>query len=261
MTRPPHGWTVTRQSGVAELVLESPAVDASMWAALPDLLADVDADPQVRVLVVRGSGENFCAGADIRDFAGGLDERAARETHERTERATAALAALQTPSIAMVQGFCIGGGCALALCCDFRVASEGATFAITPAKLGLVYSFTSTRRLVQAVGSGYATYLLVSGDRVDAAEALRARLVDKVVPDGDLATTVAGLAGRIAQRSQFSQRSAKSIIAKISGGAVSPDDESEALVVAALCGPDMAEGVQAFLEKRPPTFARSPGTA
>jgi len=253
------GLRLDRRGDVAELVIDRPekrnAMSHEMWSSIPALAAEADADESVKVLVLRGAGPHFCAGADIGEFrTRRATAESARDYGERVEAAAHALSGMAKPSIAMVQGFCIGGGCELALACDMRFADSSAEFAITPAKLGIVYGFDSTRRLVATTGPAFAKYLLFSGERVDAAHALRVGLIDRLVEPADLQKTTADFATTIAGRSQVSVRGAKLLIEKIVAGEDVPDEEASSLPLRAVESDDYREGVDAFLAKRPPEF-------
>jgi enoyl-CoA hydratase/carnithine racemase len=248
-----------RQGGVAHLVLNQPekrnALAFDMWDAIPRLVAEAEADPAIAVVVLRGEGAHFSAGADISEFAARrTDPDDVARYGETVEQAERALLALRKPSIAMISGFCLGGGCELALACDMRIAAADAVLGITASRLGIVYSFLSTRRLVTAVGASFATYMLTTGAHVRAEEALRVRLVDQLVPAEDLAATVDQVAHTIDQRSQVSVRGALSLIAKIVDGATEPDEEAVQLPLRAARSRDYREGVAAFLAKRRPIF-------
>ena len=254
-----QGLTLDRHGDIAELVINQPAkrnaMSFEMWEALPKLIAEVDADDSVKVLVVRGAGDHFCAGADISEFeTRRATAEGARVYGEHVERAAHSLGDMRKPSIAMIQGFCIGGGCELALACDLRFAGRTATLGITPAKLGLVYTFSSTRQLVTAVGPSFAKYILFSGARLTAEEALRVHLVDQLVDPERLEEETYEFARTISTRSQVSVRGAKRMIQKIKDGMDVADEESVELSINAVDSEDYKEGVRAFLEKRPPVF-------
>ncbi|MEU5694983.1 enoyl-CoA hydratase-related protein [Actinosynnema sp. NPDC020468] len=248
--------TLTTAGAVATLTIDRPAkrnaMSYAMWSALPGLLARVAADDAVRVLVVRG-GEHFSAGADIGEFttlrAGA--EGAARYG-EAVHAGERAIADLGKPTIAAVTGFCVGGGCEIALACDLRIAAADARFGITPAKLGIVYNFSSTRRLVDAVGPAWAKQILFGAELIDAATALRIGLVNEVHESVD--ARVAELAGVIASRAVVSVRGAKHIVERIGDGLADEDDAVRAWYDEAVHSAEYAEGVRAFLEKRPPRF-------
>lgn len=248
-----------RDGEVAELVIDRAAkrnaMSLEMWETVPELAAQVDADDTVKVLLVRGEGPHFCAGADIGEFRERRSTpETARDYGERVEAASAALSGMRKPSVAVIRGFCIGGGCELALACDLRLADTGAEFAITPAKLGIVYGFTSTRQLVSVVGPSFAKFLLLSANRVDADEALRVRLVDQLVAPEVLEKSARELADSICSRSQVSVRGGKRLINKVTAGLDQPDDEAARLPIEAVSSEDYREGVDAFLEKRAPQF-------
>ena len=247
-----------RDGPVATLTINRPdrlnAVTFAMFSRLPALLAEAEKMAGVRVLVLRGAGrKSFSAGADISEFA------TARTTPQQAAfydnavlAAEEALATFPAPTIAAIHGHCYGGGCALALACDLRFASSGARFAITPAKLGIVYPLRATKRLIDAVGPSRAKFILMSGIDVDAARAAAIGLVDEV--DDDVDAAVRDFAAILAARSGVTQRAVKQTVARILDGAAADDDAQAALRDAALGSPDYAEGVRAFLERRPPKF-------
>ncbi|MFE0729125.1 enoyl-CoA hydratase/isomerase family protein [Streptomyces antibioticus] len=237
-----HGVT----DGVATVVLHHPAkrnaMTAAMWAALPPLLETLAADPQVRVLVLTGAGGTFCAGADISTLQGSPDEAQALAV-----RAEEALAAFPKPTLAAVKGHCVGGGAQLAGACDLRFAEEGALFGVTPAKLGIVYPASATRRLVSLVGPGAAKYLLFSGELIDTERALRTGFVDEVLPVDELDKRVAEFTQVLVSRSQLTQAAAKEF-------ADGRTDRDAHWTAQARASGDTAEGVAAFLERREPRF-------
>ncbi|WP_026453989.1 enoyl-CoA hydratase/isomerase family protein [Saccharomonospora iraqiensis] len=248
-----------RDGATATLTLARPAkmnaVSHAMWSAVPDVVAEVEADPAIRVLVLTGAGDHFSAGADIGEF------RELRATPEgaavyddAVEKAVRALTGMRKPSIARVRGNCIGGGCQLSVACDFRFAARGSRFGITPAKLGIVYDFASTRRLVALVGPARARYLLLSARLLDADRAHGIGLVDEVVDDDALEEATADFARTLCSRSQTSVRGMNEIIERITEGQRDSDAAVEALRAEAVAGDDYAEGVAAFLERRSPDF-------
>jgi enoyl-CoA hydratase/carnithine racemase len=253
------GFALTRDGEAARLTLTRPekmnAITYGMWAAIPDVVAQVEADPALKVLVLAGAGKHFSAGADISEF-GELRTTAegAASSDEAVEGAVAALTAMRKPSVAMVQGNCIGGGCQISVACDFRFAAEDARFGITPAKLGIVYHFDSTRRLVSLVGPAHAKYFLLSGELITAARAREIGLLNDVFPAGDLEAATAEFVATLCSRSQASIRGMNRIVEKIVAGQETSDAEVERIRSDALHGVDYAEGVAAFLERRPPRF-------
>ncbi|MFJ4964534.1 2,3-dehydroadipyl-CoA hydratase [Streptomyces sp. ADI96-02] len=236
----------TADGAVATVVISNPAkrnaMTAAMWRALPDVLARLAADPAVRVLVLTGAGDTFCAGADISSL-----REAAGDAQALAVAAEEALAAFPLPTLASVRGFCVGGGSQLAAACDLRFAEDGSRFGVTPAKLGIVYPSSSTRRLVELVGPSAAKHLLFSGELIDTARALRTGLVDEVLPAGALEKRVDEYARVLASRSQLTQAAAKEF-------AAGRRDRDAHWAAQAAGSDDTAEGVAAFLERRPPRF-------
>lgn len=240
----------TVADGVATVVISNPAkrnaMTAGMWAALPGLLERLAGDPGVRALVLTGAGDTFCAGADISSLREGDSPQGL------AVRAEDALAAFPKPTLAAVRGYCVGGGSQLAAACDLRFAEEGASFGVTPAKLGIVYAASSTRRLVALVGPSTAKHLLFSGELIGTERALRTGLVDEVLPAGELDGRVAGFTRVLVSRSQLTQAAAKEF-------ADGRDDRDAYWAGQARAGGDTAEGVAAFLERRTPRFTWAPG--
>ena len=260
---PTDDLVVERTGAVATLVLNRPdshnAIRLGMYEALPGLLGELDKDRDVKALVVRGAGQkSFASGADISEFR---EVRANKETarayNERVAAAEHALEGMTKPTIAMVHGYCIGGGCGLALACDFRFADERARFGITPAKLGLVYSLESTKRLVDIVGPSRTKWILMSGQLVDAERAHQIGLADEVVAIDDLEKLTYEFAELLSTRAQYSIRATKQIVKRILSGQTEDDEETTDLRNSSFDTDDYAEGVRAFLEKRPPTFTWS----
>ncbi|MFF8962589.1 enoyl-CoA hydratase/isomerase family protein [Streptomyces globisporus] len=234
------------ERGVATVVITNPAkrnaMTTAMWRSVPELLERLAADAEVRVLVLTGAGDTFCAGADISTLreSAGTAQNLAVEAEE-------ALAAFPRPTLAAVRGYCVGGGGQLAAACDLRFAEEGASFGVTPAKLGIVYPASSTRRLVALVGPGTAKHLLFSGELIDTERALRTGLVDEVLPPGGLDKRVEEYGRVLASRSQLTQTSAKEF-------AAGRTDRDAHWAAEARGSTDTAEGVAAFLERRAPRF-------
>ncbi|MFS4105742.1 enoyl-CoA hydratase/isomerase family protein [Streptomyces sp. PD-S100-1] len=234
---------------VATVVVHHPAkrnaMTAGMWRSLPPLLDSLAADPRVRALVLTGAGGTFCAGADISTLRGSPDE-----AQRLAVRAEEALAAFPKPTLAAVRGHCVGGGAQLAAACDLRFAEAGALFGVTPAKLGIVYPASATRRLVSLVGPATAKFLLFSGELIDTERALRTGLVDEVLPEGELDKRVAEFTRTLAARSQLTQAAAKEF-------ADGRTDRDGHWTEQARGSGDTAEGVAAFLERRTPRFTWS----
>jgi len=253
-----HDVYLTSDGPIAQVVLNRPqkrnAVTFAMWQRLPELFAEFEQDRQLKVLVLRGAGDRaFSAGADISEFE---TLRASSEGSQAynvaAEHAQTALAALAKPTIALVRGACVGGGCGLALSCDIRFGDRSAVFAITPARLGLVYPVGVTKRLVDLVGPAQAKAILYTGMKIDAERAYELGLVNDLFDD--LETDTLAFAGTITARAQYSVRSTKRIVNLISDGLADENDETVALRDGAFDTEDYREGVRAFLEKRPAVF-------
>ncbi|GAB3500144.1 enoyl-CoA hydratase/isomerase family protein [Amycolatopsis cihanbeyliensis] len=244
---------------IARLTLARPekknAITHGMWSAIPGIVAEVEHDPEIKVLVLTGAGQDFSAGADISEF-GALRSSAegAAVYDEAVEATVRALTGMRKPSVAMIRGNCIGGGCQLSVACDFRFTAAGARFGITPAKLGIVYDFLSTRQLVALVGPAHARYFLLSGQLIDAARAREIGLVNEVFAAEELESDTLEFARTLCARSQASVRGMNRIVEKILAGHQDSDEEVAAIRLAAVHGEDYAEGVAAFLERRTPTF-------
>ncbi len=249
--------------GVATVVLHRPqshnAITIDMYRELPGLLEQLDADPAVKILVVRGAGErSFASGADITEFREvRSNAEGARLYNQAVAGAERALEGMSKPTIAMVHGYCIGGGAGLALACDLRFADERARFGITPAKLGLVYSLESTKRLVDLVGPARAKWILMSGQHVHAARALELGLFDEVVATEELGSVTYEIAELLCSRAQFTVRATKEIVRRILAGQTEDDEATRELRNSSFDTDDYAEGVRAFLEKRKPEFTWS----
>ncbi len=242
------------------LVLNRPdhrnAINKAMWKALPKLLQEAADDSEIKVLILRGTdGSAFCSGADIEEFPEIYgDEKKANAYAKLIADGLAAMADFPKPAIAMVQGPCVGGGFGLAVACDLRFADGTARFALTPAKLGLAYNLTETRRLVQLVGPAMAKDILFSGRILKSEEAQRIGLIERIVDGGRLLQATTNYAKAVAENSQTSTRASKAMIRMILDGAVEETKDSKALYTESFQGEDFKEGAQAFLDKRKPDF-------
>ncbi|MFD5726422.1 enoyl-CoA hydratase/isomerase family protein [Streptomyces sp. NPDC058368] len=243
----------TVADGVATVVISNSAkrnaMTAAMWEALPVLLGKLAADPFVGALVLTGAGDTFCAGADISSL-----RDAGSDPQSLAVAAEEALAAFPLPTLAAVRGYCVGGGSQLAAACDLRFAAEGALFGVTPAKLGIVYPASSTRRLVALTGPATAKHLLFSGELIDTERALRTGLVDEVLPADGLDERVAAYVRTLVSRSRLTQAAAKEF-------AAGREDRDAHWAGQARGSGDTAEGVAAFLERRAPRFTWAPTEA
>jgi enoyl-CoA hydratase/carnithine racemase len=233
------------------------AVSVTMMGALGETLCGLDADPAVRVLVVRGEGTlAFAAGADISEFESRQDSDEAQLAADKAvAQLFASLESLSKPLIAMIHGYCFGAGVAIALGADIRLAADDSRFAIPAAKLGIGYPVALTQALVRTTGPGLAAEILLTGRALRADEAFQARLVNRLLPADRLEDATRELASGIAANAPLSLRAAKAAIRS----AGSPDrlETAEALVGACLYSQDAREGQRAFMEKRPPRFQGS----
>jgi enoyl-CoA hydratase/carnithine racemase len=245
---------VTHEGRVATLWLNRPAkrnaVSYEMWRGIAEVCAELGPDPSVRVVVVRGAGGHFSAGADIGDVA----ERG-NEVYFVTQAADRALAGIPKPTIAFIEGSCVGGGAEIALSCDLRFAEAGARFGITPARLGIAYPPFAVERAVQVLGPSATKHLLFSAELVDAARALQIGLVDEVHEGAAAHERLAAFTTLLAEeRSGLTQQAAKAMVDEVvAHGAVAPAT-SERWNAEVGAAPDRAEGVTAFFEKRAPHF-------
>jgi enoyl-CoA hydratase/carnithine racemase len=245
----------TTADGIGTITIDRPgkrnAMSTAMWLRLPVLLESFAADPSVRVVVLTGAGGDFSAGADI----GELADIGRRGIPHPSTIAEEALAAFPKPTIAAIEGFCVGGGCQLATACDLRFGTAGARFGITPARLGIVYPLSATRRLVRQVGASAAKYLLYSAELITADHALRIGLLDEVVENGAIRDRVKAFAATLASRSLLTQQATKEIVTAITEDAEGAESITDRwLREAAAPTADMHEGIAAFQERRAPDF-------
>lgn len=227
-----------------------------MWDAIPELAAGFASDPEVRVVVMRGEGDQaFVSGADISEFEQARSGPGAREYDARNARAFAALAELPMPLIAQIHGYCVGGGCAIALCADIRYSADDGVFAIPAARLGLGYSAEGLDVLVRAVGPAAAREVFFTARRFSAEEALAMRLVNRVLPKAALDDFVLETAEQICANAPLTLRSAKRSMSEY---VRPPGERDHAAIESAIArcyeSDDYAEGVAAFLGKRAPAF-------
>lgn len=248
-------------SPLAEIVLNRPerrnTLSIEMWTALPQLVADANADPDVKVILIHGGQAGaFAAGADISEFSTIYATReAARDSGQRIANALNSIETSEKPIIAAIEGACIGGGVSLAMAADLRVAGGTATFGVTPGKLGLVYPAGDTRRLIAAIGPGAAKDLLLTGRIIGADEALRIGLVDRKAAAGSALAAARAWASEISGISQWSARATKRMIRGLQSGWTEQTPEAQALFLEGFTNEDFREGYRAFLEKRAARFS------
>ena len=270
--------TGSASAGVATILIENPrkrnAISSGMWAQFAPLLEGLAADPAVKVLVVRGAGFDFSAGADIADLdailcrverssailgdgpvdggrADGLTDGGVMTEAEN------ALAAFPKPTIAAIDGYCVGGGWELAGACDLRICSDRSTFGITPSRLGIVYPRSGLERVVAIAGPAVAKHLLFTGELVTADVAFGWGLVTKVLPDVGFWDAAYEFADLLASRSQYSIRAMKELVDAIAAGRGDVGAIVDRWLAAA--SDDREIGVDAFRAKRPPRFTWGSG--
>jgi enoyl-CoA hydratase len=251
---------IGRKDGtIGWLVFNNPerrnAVSLDMWQAIPDVLASFNADPSIRAIVLTGAGDKaFVSGADISQFE---NERSSAQQVEHydqvAEKANAALKGADKPLIAMIRGYCIGGGLNIAALCDLRIAAQDARFGIPAAKMGLGYRASSMKGLVDLVGKAYALEIMLTARQFSAAEAKDMGLVNRVVPVGELERTTREYCDMIAANAPLTMRTAKRVIAEILKQKYDAA-ACDAWVHECFASEDYKEGRRAFMEKRKPVF-------
>jgi enoyl-CoA hydratase/carnithine racemase len=248
-----------KEGAVGWLIFNNPerrnAVSVDMWEAIPRVLEDFEADPQVRVIVLAGSGDKaFVSGADISQFEKQRSsEDAVQRYEELAESAQARLQGCDKPVIAMIRGYCLGGGLNIAVLCDLRIAAEDARFGIPAAKMGLGYRASSMKNLVDTVGAPYAREIMITGRQFTAAEAKEMGLVHKVTTKENLEKELEATCGVISANAPLTMRAAKRIIREI---VKTPYDAAKCKAWVKECfeSEDYKEGRKAFMEKRKPAF-------
>jgi enoyl-CoA hydratase len=251
----------SREGPVGFLVFNNPerrnAVSLDMWQRAGEVIAGFAQDDDVRVIVLAGAGDkSFVSGADISKFE---DERANAEAQEKYAKTSSGMRALLRgtgkPTIAMIRGYCIGGGMSLALSCDLRICSDDAQFGIPAARLGIGYGMEGLRRLVELVGPSAAKEFIYTARRYTAAEALRMGIVNQVLPAQSLDAAVREIAGNIAVNAPLSILTAKRVIDELMKDPAERDLAlCEDLVKRCGASEDFIEGRRAFMEKRKPVF-------
>ncbi|WP_193368782.1 enoyl-CoA hydratase [Pelagibius marinus] len=250
-----------KDGAIGHLIFNNPekhnAVSLEMWDAADRILDDFAADAEVRVVVLSGAGgKSFVSGADISKFEKERgSEDAVHHYNERIKGVYGRVELFAKPTIAMVNGYCLGGGLNLAAACDLRFCSAKSKFGMPAARLALGYPYHAIRRLINAVGPSAAKYLMFSAERIDAEEAFRLGLVQKVLPEEELESFVAGVAGRIAGNAPLTVKAMKAITNEV---LKDPEDTDLALcdrlVADCFASEDYKEGRRAFMEKRDPDF-------
>ena len=244
---------------VAVITLNKPAarnaMGQAMWIALPRIMDELAADDRVQAVLLTGARGHFCAGADVSEFRTTYaDAVAARAYNDLVEAGRRALTKQPKPTLAATPGYTVGAGCGLAMACDLRFAEENTRFGMPPAKLGAAYPLPGVRQLVELVGPARARDMLYSGRMVDAEEALRIGLADRVFPAEALMEEALAYLESVAALSSNSHRISKTMVGAILDGADEETSELRALFDSAYISDDFREGYSAFLEKRRPVF-------
>ena len=246
---------------VAVVTLNRPdklnALNAKTLDELREIFTQLSADENVSVIILTGSGEKaFVAGADISEL-NQLDMISGKAFAENGQEVFNLIANMNKPVIAAVNGFALGGGCELAMACHIRLASENAKFGQPEVNLGIIPGYGGTQRLTRLIGSGRAMEYILTGDTIDANEAFRTGLVNKIYPQSELMTKAAEMANKISSKSQNAVRLAVKAVNIVDEVAEKEGLNYEASLFALCCGTeDFKEGTSAFLEKRKPVFKK-----
>ena len=250
-----------KDGAIGRIIFNNPArhnaVSLDMWQAVAQIMEDFEQDDAIRVIVLSGAGgKAFVSGADISEFKEKRDSVEAAAAYAKiSETARVRLQETLKPTIAMIRGYCIGGGMATALACDIRIAAEGSKFGIPAAKLGLGYAYDGIRKLIDIVGPAYAREIFFTARQFTAEEALGMGLINRIVPDGELESYVENYCKTIAGNAPLTVRAAKQIVREVL------KDESKRdmalckrVVEECFASQDYTEGRTAFMEKRRPVF-------
>ncbi len=249
--RGPVGWIVFNQPAKRN------ALSNAMWRAIPEAMRRFEADPEVRCVAFRGAGiEAFSAGADISEFEKNRSQKASvAEYDDLLDKVLHSIQGSRKPTVAMIYGYCLGGGLEIALACDLRYCGQSAQFGIPAAKLGLGYNVEGHKRLLETVGHAQAREIMLLGRRYSADEALHMGLVNKVFADGDLEAQSADILAALAANAPLSIANSKTIFEEYVKAQGIPDAEAmRAAIERCAKSEDYQEGRRAFMEKRKPSF-------
>jgi enoyl-CoA hydratase len=252
---------VEKRAAVGWIVFNQPAklnaINDAMWRGIPEAMQRFDRDSEVRCVVFRGAGtQAFAAGADISEFEKKRSERGAvAEYDDLLDRVLHSIQGSPKPTLAMIYGFCLGGGVEIALACDLRYCGASAQFGIPAAKLGLAYNVEGHKRLMETVGHARAREIMLLGGRYSADEALAMGLVQRLLPDAELESHVGDVIHTLCQNAPLSIANSKTIFEEFVKSSGAPDaDRMRAAIERCAKSADYIEGRRAFMEKRKPRF-------
>lgn len=262
MISPSERMIAEKDGAIGWMIFNNPerrnAISLDMWQAMPAILDHFDRDPAIRVVVLKGAGDKaFISGADISQFE---KQRSSPETIAEYDRiaeiANQKLGEIRKPTIAMIRGFCIGGGVGVALQCDLRIAADDARFGVPAARLGLGYRWAGVKKLVDLVGPSFAKEIFFTARHFSAAEALAMGLVNRALPEADLEPYVRNYCALIAENAPLTMEAVKGVVSELlKPGAQLDRAHCEAMVKRCFDSEDYIEGRRAFMEKRKPVFA------
>jgi len=252
---------VEKRGAVGWIVFDQPAkrnaINGAMWRGIPEAMAKYDADPEIRCVVFRGAGtEAFAAGADISEFDKIRSEQAAVGEYDGLlDRVLHSIQDSRKPSVALIHGFCMGGGLEVALACDLRYCGASAQFAIPAAKLGIAYNVEGHKRLLETVGHARAREIMFLGRRYDAVEGLAMGLVHRVLPDAELDAYVDEVVATLLANAPLAIANSKAILEEYAKATGAPDAAAmHRAIERCVQSDDYKEGRRAFMEKRKPRF-------
>ncbi|MCE2526688.1 MAG: enoyl-CoA hydratase/isomerase family protein [Actinomycetia bacterium] len=244
-----------RRGEVAHLIIDRPhrrnAFTDEMWPILADLAREADRDDRTKMMVVRGTDSTvFCAGADVAEWAERLSRgEGGAQNGEMVLAGVSAVADMKKPTVAAIQGACMGGGAAISMACDLRVADRTARFSLPPARVGLAFPYAALRSLVAAVGEAQAKWLLFTGEVFDADRAVQIGFLSAVYEPQFFPSKLDELLTVMCSMSQISLQSMKAMMKMVARGQTTDNRETERIWRELAAGPDHAAGVGAFLEK------------
>jgi len=252
---------VEKRGAVGWIVFNQPAkrnaINGAMWRGIPKAMAQYDADPEVRCVAFRGAGtEAFASGADISEFEEIRAQKSSVAEYDGLlDQVLHSIQDSRKPSVAMIYGFCLGGGLEVALACDLRYCSRSAQFGIPAAKLGLAYNVEGHKRLIETVGHARAREIMFLGRRYNAEEGFAMGLVNQVFHDAELDSAVGGIITQLCENAPLSIANSKTIVEEYVKASGAPDEANmTAAIERCAKSGDYQEGRRAFMEKRKPAF-------